>query len=146
MPKLDDDRVLEHSILQESDAGPHVHAALDAGAGDDAVADRGVRIAEKKQALRRPEPGDRPGFSWPAAKLAALLGACEQSVPKSVSTYTGQADPILPGQLFSMTVCNGSGIESLCPTGPRTGLHPASSLLRSAGLGAVPLPSPPAQA
>jgi hypothetical protein len=41
-----------------------------------------------------------------SGKLAALLGACEQSVPKSVSTYTGQADPILPGQLFSMTVCN----------------------------------------
>jgi hypothetical protein len=30
----------------------------------------------------------------------------EQSVPKFFSTYTGQADPILPGQLFSMTVCN----------------------------------------
>jgi hypothetical protein len=30
----------------------------------------------------------------------------EQSVPKFFSTYTGQADPILPGQLFSMTLCN----------------------------------------
>ena len=25
---------------------------------------------------------------------------------KFFSTYTGQAEPILPGQLFSMTVCN----------------------------------------
>jgi hypothetical protein len=30
-------------------AGAHVHAALVAGAGDDAVADRGVRIAEEDE-------------------------------------------------------------------------------------------------
>src|ERR1700730_6359201 len=33
----------------------------DAGAGDDAVADVGIRIAEKDKRFRRPEPGDRPG-------------------------------------------------------------------------------------
>ena len=95
---------LAHSILQESDAGPHDHAALDAGVGDDAVADRGVLIA-KKQALRPPEPGDRPG-SPGQRQIVRVAGRMEQSVPKFFSTYTGQADPILPGQLFSMTVCN----------------------------------------
>jgi hypothetical protein len=34
-----DDRPLEHSIFKESDAGAHVHAALDVDAGDDVVAD-----------------------------------------------------------------------------------------------------------
>ena len=41
-----------------------------------------------------------------SGKLSALLGACEQSMPKFLSPYTGQSDSILPGQLFSMTVCN----------------------------------------
>jgi hypothetical protein len=35
-PGLGDDQAFEHSILQGSDAGPHVHTALDDG---DAVAD-----------------------------------------------------------------------------------------------------------
>src|SRR5262249_9783307 len=48
---LSDDRPLERSILQETDARPHIHAAFDACAGDDAVADRGVRISEEDQSI-----------------------------------------------------------------------------------------------
>ena len=48
---LSDDWPLERSVFQEIDARPHIHAAFDACAGDDAVADRGVRIA--KESLTR---------------------------------------------------------------------------------------------
>jgi hypothetical protein len=43
-------------------------------------------------------PGERPDrrLSWSNPSRLSRLR----------STYTGQADPILPGQLFSMTVCN----------------------------------------
>ena len=42
---------LERSVFQKIDARPHIHAAFDACAGDDAVADRGVRIAEEDQSI-----------------------------------------------------------------------------------------------
>jgi len=48
---LSDDRALEYSVLQESDARPDVHAAFDAGAGDDAVADCGMRIAKEDESV-----------------------------------------------------------------------------------------------
>ena len=38
-------------FFQEVDARPYIHAAFDACAGDDAVADRGVRIAEEDQTI-----------------------------------------------------------------------------------------------
>src|SRR5262249_18527491 len=56
-PALSDDRPLKHSVFQESDARPHIHAALDAGAGNDPVADGGVRIAkEYKRILDQTRP------------------------------------------------------------------------------------------
>jgi hypothetical protein len=48
---LRDDRPLEHTVFQESDARSHIHAALDAGAGDDPIADGGVRIAKEYRLL-----------------------------------------------------------------------------------------------
>src|SRR5215831_18438471 len=44
---LSDDRTLERAVFQKSDACPHIHAALDAGAGNDPIADGGVWIAKE---------------------------------------------------------------------------------------------------
>jgi len=66
-PALRDDRALEHSIFQESDAGPHVHAAFDAGAGDDAVADPSAGIAKKDERVM-----DQNGEIDPVALTASF--------------------------------------------------------------------------
>jgi hypothetical protein len=79
---------LEPPILQESNAGPHVHAALEAGAGDDAVADRGVGVPEEDERIldqnRQADPASLTGvllveiatISAGIGRLAALGRRC----------------------------------------------------------------------
>src|SRR5215831_17677171 len=44
---LSDDRTLECAVFQKSDARSYIHAALDAGAGNDPIADGSVWIAKE---------------------------------------------------------------------------------------------------
>ena len=56
-----DDRARHRSPLVEGDARPHGRRALDAGARDDAVADRGVRVGEEHEGARHHDREMRPG-------------------------------------------------------------------------------------
>ena len=67
-PALSDNRPLEWAVLQEIYPGPDLHAAFDAGPGDDPITNRGVRITEKDQRIL-----DQNGEIDPATLTGVLL-------------------------------------------------------------------------
>ena len=73
--------------LQESDANPHVHAALDAGAGDDAVADRSVGIAKKDERIldqnRQVDPAPLHPLGPNGHEVDELAAKFEQVTPSA---------------------------------------------------------------
>src|SRR5215831_14450422 len=65
---LSDDRTLECAVFQKSDACPHIHAALDAGAGNDPIADGSVWIAKEYERVL-----DQNRQIYPAPLAGVLL-------------------------------------------------------------------------